>query len=189
MFSAGGGWRMCKLLGERQRRRLGLSGECAVAEELNKLIAKDCRVFHDLADEKIGNIDHIVVGPTGVYAIETKTRSKVPSLSRQPDHEVSYDGKALTFPRYTDSDSLEQTRRNAQWLQTFLSSAVGETVEVQPVLALPGWFFSSGVRTSLKVLNPKMIPGLVASNPSVLSPRMIQQVTHQLEQKCRNVDF
>ena len=98
MVSAGGGWRMCKLLGERQRYQLGFSGECAVAEELNKLTAQDCRVFHDLADEKIGNIDHIVVGPTGVYAIETKTRSKVPSMTRQPEHEVSYDGKKLTFP-------------------------------------------------------------------------------------------
>lgn len=41
------------------------------------------RSFHDFPAGKDWNIDHVAVGPGGVFAIETKTRSKRQSTSRQ----------------------------------------------------------------------------------------------------------
>src|SRR5207248_9004957 len=61
-----------------QRRRddlLGYLGERAVAEQLDVLRSKGFRVFHDVPAEgrkKDFNIDQVVVGPTGVAAIEVK---------------------------------------------------------------------------------------------------------------------
>ncbi len=83
---------------------LGFLGERAVGEELNSLLADGWKVFHDLEfDEYPGrktfNVDHVVVGPGGLFAIETKTRSK-PAIKvgdRSPNI-VVFDGTALEYP-------------------------------------------------------------------------------------------
>jgi len=68
--------------------RLGFLGERAVGEELNQLLAHGWRVFHDVEfnenpGQKPFNIDHIVVGTGGIFAIETKTRHR--SRSRRSE--------------------------------------------------------------------------------------------------------
>ena len=50
--------------------RLGLEAEMAVGQELNQLLRHGYWVFHDLPADKF-NIDHVVVGRNGVFAVET----------------------------------------------------------------------------------------------------------------------
>jgi Nuclease-related domain len=69
-------WRLTFLIARRRNYRLGFAGERAVAEELNQLMLDGCRVFHDVPMEPYGNIDHVLVSPTGIYAVETKARQK-----------------------------------------------------------------------------------------------------------------
>lgn len=50
----------------------GINGEFIVAEYLNQL-PEDYFVFNDVKfPGSYGNLDHVVVGPTGIYVIETK---------------------------------------------------------------------------------------------------------------------
>jgi hypothetical protein len=63
------------LLSERRDLRLGLDGELATAEELNQLMRYGYYVYHDFPADRF-NIDRVVIGPAGVFAVETKTRSK-----------------------------------------------------------------------------------------------------------------
>ena len=51
--------------------RQGARGEEAVARELSALEGSGYRALHDL-DVGRGNVDHVVVGPTGVFVLETK---------------------------------------------------------------------------------------------------------------------
>ena len=55
---------------ERKNWRKGAVGECMVADVLSAL-SGDYSVINDLTTAS-GNLDHVVVGPTGVFAIETK---------------------------------------------------------------------------------------------------------------------
>jgi uncharacterized membrane protein YuzA (DUF378 family) len=55
---------------ERKNWRKGSVGECIVADILSAL-SDDYFVLNDLTTAS-GNLDHVVVGPTGVFAIETK---------------------------------------------------------------------------------------------------------------------
>jgi hypothetical protein len=72
--------------------RLGIIGEEAVGQFLDeKLRPMGCQVFHDLLADKF-NVDHIVVGPTGLFAVETKTWSK----PMTGDCKVKYDGEQIT---------------------------------------------------------------------------------------------
>jgi len=52
----------------------GAEGEEVVGRILEGLAAKGWHVIHDVSFGR-GNIDHIVVGPGGIYTIETKSRA------------------------------------------------------------------------------------------------------------------
>jgi hypothetical protein len=70
---------LIRFLNRRRNDLLGYLGERAVAEHLEGLRESGFRIFHDVPCEgrkKNFNIDHVVVGKTGVAAIEVKTRRK-----------------------------------------------------------------------------------------------------------------
>jgi hypothetical protein len=117
------------------RRRLlnyitGALGEERVARELAFLPA-GYHVFHGVAPLAGGpphrgrDYDHVVVGPTGVFVVETKNWRGEISLR---DGEAFYNGKAPTRP------PLEQARAAAHELRDGLQRECGRPVEVQPVV-------------------------------------------------------
>ncbi len=63
---------------------LGPDCEMAVGQELNNPMCAGYRVYNDVPAEGL-NIDHVVVGRNGVFAVETKGRSKpsTVTLSRE----------------------------------------------------------------------------------------------------------
>lgn len=175
-------------LNERRKVRLGCEGEMIVGQALNRLMLKDYRVYHDFPADTF-NIDHIVVGAKGVFAVETKTRSKRTTANRRQDATVEYDGRALHFPNGTDIDMLAQAKRQSKWLAAWLSQAVGEELSVRAVLALPGWFVKRTAAKGLPVVNPRQFDSLFEHISSrSLSPEMIARITHQLDQKCRDIE-
>lgn len=179
--------KIIKLLSDRRDLRLGLDGELAVAEELNKLMLDGYHVYHDFPAEKF-NIDHILIGRGGIFAVETKARSKRKKKRGTTTYEVTYDGNKLSFPGGYDIDSLTQAKSQGKWLEKWLTSAVGERVGVEPVVTLPGWYVKRTKPEGFSVLNPKEIRGYVASKKSLLSEAMIKRIVHQVEQKCRNIE-
>jgi hypothetical protein len=183
-------WRLVVIVGQRNDHILGFNGERAVGEELNKLMLDGCHVFHDFPKDTKDNIDHIVVAPSGVYAIETKTRRKRRAPEGKRDHEVTYDGRQLHFPHCTDAHGLDQAQRNAKSLSSYLASATGEKVWVDPILTLPGWMINRSQSAGIPVLNPKKeIRSYIVNRPAKLTAKLIQQIVHQLDQKCRDVEF
>jgi hypothetical protein len=159
------------------------------AERLQDLMALGYRVFHDVPGSGKWNIDHVAVGPAGVFAIETKARTKKPGPHQKTDYEVSFDGERLIFPSGVDTDSLSQAKRNAKWLAGELSKATGGTVKVRAILTLPGWLVDRKVDAELKVLNPGEIPKFIREEPATLRADAIQRIAYQLDQRCRDVEF
>lgn len=165
--------------------RLGFEGERYVAEELNQLMANGFRVFHDVPFDTY-NIDHVLVGPTGVFAVETKTRRKPVSKPRGKRLEVTFDGKTLHFPNCYDTDAVEQIVRNKDSLSKWLSSATADHIEAYGILAIPGWWVEENKATALLCLNPKRIRGAVlAASRAILTAGQIQRASHQLSERCK----
>lgn len=176
-----------RTLRHRQDLYLGLDAETAVGQELNTLMFSGFRVFHDFPAENF-NIDHIAVGPAGVFAVETKGRSKPIKGRGNIDAKVFSDGEVLKFPDWNEMEPLEQARWQAKWLSKWLSSAVGQAVPVKPVLALPGWFVEMTKRSDVVVYsgkNPQFFSKLQAGEP--LPDSLVLSIAHQLEQRCRDV--
>jgi hypothetical protein len=180
--------RLLKVIDLRRIYRLGYEGERATGQELNQLMKDGYSVYHDFPANGF-NIDHIVVGHAGVYAVETKARSKPTSGDAVKDAKVQYDGQTLQFPGWHDSKPLDQAKNQAKWLNKWLTSAVGAPVEVKPVVTLPGWFVERTSSKGIPVINPKLFRSILnAKGAAPLDPEMIQRINHQLDQKCRDIE-
>ncbi len=184
-------WLLFRRADELRNYRLGFHGERAAGEQINQLMREGCYVFHDVPVESYGNVDHVVISPAGVFAVETKAHRKRKAPKGRRDWEVNYDGKVLDFPTYKNASDLEDARRGANLLRAMLSKAVGEEVRVSPVLALPGWMVNPLVKSpGIPVVNPKNIRYTVlAEGADRLPPKLMAQIAYQLEQKCRDVEM
>ncbi len=183
------GKKLQRSLKKRHDYRLGLDCEMAVGQELNNLIGEGYRVYHDVPAEGF-NIDHVVVGRNGLFAVETKGRSKPNRGRGSSDATVIYDGRTLRFPDRIGTDFLDQAKRQAEWLARWLTDVVGEPIPVQPVLVIPGWYVERVRRGDVLVLNGKSDYRFIASQwtNTALSHQLIQRVSEVLEQICRDVE-
>jgi hypothetical protein len=130
-------------------------------------------------------MDHVLVGPNGVFVVETKTRRKRTAEGKEK-HKVLFDGTRLNFPSGWDTEALNQARLNAKTLSQWLSSATADRITAHPILTIPGWFVERSARSDVYVTNPKQIRSFVlTSNENPLTPAEIQRAVHQLEEKCK----
>ena len=177
---------------ERRNYLLGYLGERAVAEALAPLLVQGYHLFHDLpaeAGNRKFNIDHIAVGPTGVFVIETKTRRKGRARPGYKDHEVGFDGQQLIWPWGEDRHGLEQAEAEARWLTEWLNRLTGFDVTAKPILALPGWYVKATARGTVNVVNAKALPSAVKGRGQrVLSDEQIDIIARLLDERCRDVE-
>ena len=173
-----------RLMHTRTHYRLGYDCELMVGQGLHSLLAEGFRVFHDFPADGF-NIDHIAIGPTGVFAIETKGRAKS-SKAENRNWEVRYDGRQLTFPGWTETRPITQAVDQARWLRTWLCQATGSETPVDPVLAVPGWYIKRTGPGGPRVYNGKN-PTPLARGARVLSPEQIRAIAFQVERQCRTV--
>lgn len=170
--------------------RLGMRGEQAVAESLNETAISGFRIFHDLPAADNWNIDHIAVGNRGVFLIETKARRRRGSRNGQGEHIVRYDGATLMFPFGTDPNPVQQAKRNAEWLSNHLTKKTGETVEVKPLVVLPGWFVEKQKGDSpVEVMNARYLVGFLQRQAEAIAAHQVKRIIAALDEKCRDVEF
>lgn len=176
--------KVLKLMKQRNHLRLGYECELAVGQELNNRMREGFYVFHDFPADEF-NIDHVLVGATGVFAIETKGRAKS-RVAEKENWKMEFDGKKLIFTGWTETKPITQAKNQAQWLSGWLQKATGASCRVEPVLAIPGWWIKRTAPSDMKVYNGKNSEFL-AKGKAVLTPPQIQAISHQIEQKCRTV--
>ena len=87
-----------------------------------------------------------------------------------------------------DAKAARQARDNARWLEMELSQAIGQRVVVQPIVALPGWWVTLKADSDVKVLSGKQVFQFITKAPMEYQHKLIQQISHQLDQRCRDVE-
>ena len=177
--------RVLRLLAEQRNLSFSLECELAVGQELNLLMRQGCSVFHDVPDDG-DKIDHVLVGPSGIYAVATKWRANPGKKRLEVEDRVFYDGKVLVFPDGEETGPVVQVRRQAVWLADWLSGVVGEKVSVKAIVFLPGWVVESSGRSEVSVVNEKSAPLLgKPRGGDVLAEDLRQRIACQVEQRCR----
>lgn len=182
---------LLRRLREAQNWRLGLRGEQAVAEKLAEVADCGYRAYHDIPGDGLWNIDHVVVGPQGVFVIETKTRRKpVEKRPNQAHYKAVLDGEVLRFPNGDDRKAVTQVVANARWLSDYLRKKTGDAVFVEPLIAVPGWWVEgSGRESTTKAMNASYLAGYLRNRPSVLSQAQLIRTKTAIEEKCRTLEF
>ncbi|MCK9151543.1 nuclease-related domain-containing protein [Methanobacterium alcaliphilum] len=124
-----GGLLFIKASKKRKIWKKGVRGERKVARYLNTLPQRFF-VFNDVTLPNIkGNIDHIVVGPTGVFAIETKNYLGRFQLTGD-DLQIIKKGSL----RPLHSNPCRQSRYNATRLSKYISAHNISRIRVRPVV-------------------------------------------------------
>ena len=134
--SALAAYKIRRAMEEARRIKLGRDGERAVADTLQHLVAQGWQVYHDVPGDGF-NIDHVAIGPAGVFSIETKTRSK-PEGKRA---RIVIDRAGLSVAGAPPShEALDQAAAQAVWLADLLKRSTSKPFRVRPVVLFPGWY-------------------------------------------------
>lgn len=177
------GWRVLRYRPQLKRLRLALDGELAVGQFLEALRERGYKVFHDLVSESF-NVDHVVIGPAGVFTIETKTWSK----PARGEARIAFDGERLSVGgREPDRNPVVQAIAQAGWLRELLTESTGRRFDVRPVVVFPGWFIEQTGQSKKKlwVLNPKALPSFLDNEGVRLSPEDIKLASYHLSRHIR----
>lgn len=162
--------------------KLGRDGERVVAQYLEWFRSSNFFVFHDVPNGD-ANVDHVLIGPKGVFTIETKTHSKpVRGECRVSvvNGEVRANGLVL------DRNPLVQAKAQANWLKGFLAESQFKA-HVWPVVAFPGWFVEpfDTRATGAWVLEPKALNKFIENEPERLSREQVQAMASALSSYIR----
>ena len=151
-------WCVWRVIPKLRTLKQGIDGEKVVGQFLERLRETGYHVFHDLVGDGF-NVDHVLIGPSGVYTVETKTWSK----PKSGDARVTYDGERIFVAgREPERNPVIQTRAQAGWVKGLLTESTGRTFDVVPVVLFPGWYVeqSKESRGNLWLLEPKALPSL-----------------------------
>lgn len=112
---------------ERMNWKSGAEGECVVASALDRL-PNAYVVFHDFNTAR-GNFDHLVVGPTGIFAIETKNWRG--TISANASGELLQDGAPASQPH------VKQLLCRIMAVKDKVVALAGPEVFIQGVMVFP----------------------------------------------------
>ena len=169
-----------------RRHNIGLSGEQVMGQQLTGLIADGFRVFHDFPLEK-SNVDHVVVGRTGVFAIETKTKRKPKNV--EDGHKLLYNGRRLKFGEKELTKPVTQAERQAEELSAYLSKVLRKEIAVRALLVYPGWFITRETGDGGVVVLDEAGPvRMIPKEHERLDEETVESIAALVDDKCRDVE-
>jgi Nuclease-related domain len=165
--------------------RLARDGEKVVGQFLEGFRENGYRVLHDIVGDNF-NIDHLLIGPKGVFTIETKTMSK-PARGKP---EIDYDGTQILVNGFKpDRDPVVQAKAQAYWIKELVKELTGKSITVRPAVVYPGWFINQtqkGSRPDVWVLNPKALESFIENSEGELSDEDVRSFHSHLSRYVRN---
>ena len=148
----------------------GSLGEKVVADELERIKRNGFMVIHDFQHKRLGNIDHIVIGRQGVFALETKYRTHESENDR-----IYYDGENVYTLNSSNIKNLitndngkspcNQAAHAAAELKEMLEIDFPKVKRVKPVVIFPFW--------DIKLAEFENAPNVRVSNEKDISKQLI----------------
>ena len=152
----------------------GARGEFRVGEELEKLHKEGFHVFHDWHPEGRGNVDHFIIGPQGVFAIETKAWAGEITCEN---------GKLLVNGRPPDKDPVVQVKGEAADVSRLIEASRGLQIWVHPILCSSRAELRCYEDVGVQVTNTGPYP--IFSNGTLVSvPRRSRDCLHRIPGGC-----
>jgi hypothetical protein len=147
---------------------IGAVGEARVASELRKL-PDGYYVFHDFPVGSVSFVDHVVIGPTGVFSIETKDWFGEVSIKEGHIHR---NGDIPPF-----SSPIKQAKEEARKVEKVLRKK-GWSGSVTSVLCYASNNFADGLAETenVKVVNANKAAELITSMTTNISSDGVERI-------------
>ncbi len=162
--------------------RLGRDGERAVAEILDDFRSRGYGVLHDIAGDGF-NVDHVVISPHGIFAIETKTPRKA-----KGDHVHVEEGQLFVGAASWGKRPIRQAIAAGRWISELLEASTGKELPIRSVLVFPDWFVEpvpTDLKKQLWVLNPKALQAWIDGEPKSIPDADVHLATYHLSMYVR----
>lgn len=114
---------------DRLNWRNGALGEYEVGAELERL-SDEFSVFNDLNIRGFGNLDHVVVGPSGLFVVETKNWSGV--IGPNGNGELKQNGRDASAPHVRNF-----LRRTMMLRDQIIALTHSNNIYLKPVMVFP----------------------------------------------------
>lgn len=165
----------------------GAEGERAVRDALDLLRPLGYEAVHDIVLKNGNvkyNIDHVLVGPGGVFAVETKFASKHDGGSPK----VEFDGNRVRLTAELpskevitlgpwDAGPVDQARRNAKDVRRIVQERTGMDLPVRAAVVYPGWYGSDRKDFDVWVMGATYFVGAVERvRAGVVDPKDVKRV-------------
>ncbi|MDR9500997.1 MAG: nuclease-related domain-containing protein [Desulfurivibrionaceae bacterium] len=162
------------LINRSNSLRLQVEGERAVGQELSILTAAGFRIFHDFPAPDF-KIDHLAVGPQGIFVIETTPTAKTKKEGQQKST-VQFDDEKLIPPGWGEKQPVQEAKDKSVWLEKWLEKSTGELHKTTAVIAVLGWAPDRAGSGRVKIYNGKD-PAFLADGPIILNKSQIESVS------------
>ena len=123
----------------------------AVGHQLQRLASAQGFAFHDVPTAN-GYIDHVLVGPSGVYAINVVARRHLKKGA------VVLNGNNLHFSNYKTTLSIVNIIGAAKRLEKEFCKIAGKNIRVRSVIAVPGWQVQDQTGNEHLLVNERTLP-------------------------------
>jgi nuclease-like protein len=145
----------------------GADGEVEVARRLRKL-GQGWRVIHSVPVGELGSdIDHVVIGPPGVFTLNTKNH-------RGSNMKVTH---SMIYRNGVHTDYLRNSRFEAQRATNLLSAAGEGAIEAQPVIVVTAdQLVYDSMPPDVHVVGRKSIARWLSKRPVLLTAERVEEI-------------
>ena len=155
-----------------QRFAAGGAAEERTARLLAVLSSYDFHLLHDRKwpGTTAANIDHIVVGPSGVFVVDTKCWAG----------DVRVEGSSLYRGDSPCDDDLDKLTSQADAIRELLADVGLPATQVRPVLALDGRSLPLTVVSGVWVIGVDVLPKAILGHSKALTQTQVEQLVSAL---------
>lgn len=170
-----------RLFDSFRRLNRGERGEIEVADALEDLRAIGYKPVHDIVGKGF-NVDHVLVGPAGVFAVETKFRSGSGEITFRNGEGLFVDG------RPEEKDCLRQARGNARHVNRIIQETCDRYEWVTPLVVFVGdWKVREIWReTDARVLTTRKLRRYFENQQPMLKRNEIELIASHLERSAKS---
>jgi hypothetical protein len=170
----------------------GIKGEKIVKEYLKKELTTDYIIFNDIKyPGSKGNLDHVVVGPNGVFLIETKNLSDFFLIDNKEWLYKKHSSFTIPFKR-SFSQPGKQVLTNVKDLNKFLDSYSVNLNDlwINPIVTLISNNYK--IKTKPKhydIVNLTSIPEFIMNRKKQFNPKILNEIALIIEPYCNVIEF
>jgi hypothetical protein len=144
-------YRLTRIVSSWREVRFLRDANIAVGHSLQRIASNHGRVFHDVSTSA-GIVDHVMVGPSGVYAINVVARRGAGKGS------VKIEGDELHFSRRHAAEPLVDIATKTTRLENDFRRLLRNAVRVRSVIAIPGWQVEAQNGDGCLLVNERTLP-------------------------------